>query len=137
MKMRWVPMMQRRPKNPLRSISYSGGTVVPLEDKTPQSKTNPWRRSALGLLHATLLIGIGEGCTEVLVEALLCRLVTIRWVLWQVLLGRAVVLSASVEVVDLSILRVLVLGVVVAVSFTLLVLATDDVSAFEVLVEIV
>ena len=133
-------MMQRRPKRPSRSISYSGGTVVPLGDKTPQtpqSKINPRRRSALDLLHATLLIAIGEGFTEVLVKALLCRLITIRWVLWQVFLGRAVVLSAIVEVADPSILRVVVLVVVVAVSLTLLVVSTDDVSAFKVLVEIV
>lgn len=63
-----------------------------------------------------------------LVEALLGWLVTVGRVLRRALLRGVVVLLARVEIVNFSAPRITVLCGVVAVSLTLLVVATDDVS---------
>ena len=118
-------------------ISYSGGTVDASENQTPKKHINTGGCLILHLLHAALLVGVRERFAKVLVEALLCRLVTVRRILWQVLLGRIVASLASVEVVDLTILRIVVLGSLVAVSLTLLVMTTSHVSAVEGLIEVV
>ena len=72
-----------------------------------------------------------------LMEAFLGWLVTVWWVLRRALFGGVVVLLARVEVVHLTVLRVVALGVMVAVSLTLLVVAADDVSVAERVLEYV
>ena len=112
-------MSSRRPR---KQCAQNYTVVVQLLPRMPKpSDRSPFDSLVLGLHHCSLLIGIGEGLAKMVVECLLRWLVA---VLRKILLRRVVRLLAGIELVDLTVLRVVVLSVAVAATLTLLVVST-------------